>query len=148
MDISPYPQNSKTWCEEQRPSLLKQKACILLAKCSFFKSWRWWDYLCSSSYPRRSGIQFVYAVEISFGSCRLVLCAPEYFVFLSYREVSNLWPVTSYPGIVTVAPPALVLLGGSLSPERMAQLMKQLLYCGRFQPGAIKKKKKIGSSLS
>lgn len=149
MRISTDKQYSR--CVEQRPSFLKQKSYTVHARYSLF-------------IIGIGGIAFVMAATQIWDPAgkwhkrkRLwlmqpVLCAPGYFVFLFYVELSKLWPVISYLSIAVVVHPStqlVFLLESSILPGGMAQLMRQLFCCGRFQPGAIKKKKKkIGSSLS
>lgn len=72
--------------------------------------------------------------------CPTVLCVP--LLQGGFQPLtSDILPWYRYSSPSCPGAQCVFLLGSSLSPESMAQLMKQLLYCGRFQPGAIKKKR-------
>lgn len=103
---------NKHWSAELKvwgTKIIPFKTKVMHCSCQmqFFHSWHRWDCLCNGSYPGRSGIQLINGTKGSACcSCSLAHCAPEYFVFLSYMELSKLWPVTSYLGITAVAPTA------------------------------------------
>lgn len=103
---------SKHWSAELKDKVWGTKTIPVLhwfCQMQFFNSCWWWDCLCNGSYLDRSGIHLVYGTkESACGLRSLVLCIPDYFVFLSYMDLSNLWPVTSYLAVATVFPHIMV----------------------------------------